>query len=81
MSIFYYDDDEGMLTDENGNKVVEYEMEVDNEQYLLTSIITFTSYLDLKPPEKSLKMTKTKEKPSSSKETNSDKKKDRTYRK
>lgn len=64
-----------MLTDENGNEVVEYEMEDDNEQYPLTSITTYTSYLDLKPPEMLLKMTKTKEKPSSSKETNPDKKK------
>lgn len=75
MPIFYYDDGEGMLTDENGNEVVEYELEVDNEQYPLTSITTFTSYLDFKPPEKSLKMIKTKEKPSSSKETSTDKKK------
>jgi hypothetical protein len=52
MSTIYFDTGTGKLTDENGNEVIEYQMEVDNEEYPLTSITNFSSYLDLKPPEK-----------------------------
>ncbi|KAI8889177.1 hypothetical protein K501DRAFT_164004, partial [Backusella circina FSU 941] len=52
MATIYFDDGNGKLTDENGDEVIEYQMEVDNEEYPLTSITTFTSYLDLKPPAK-----------------------------
>lgn len=41
-----YDDGNEMLTDENKNKVIEYQAEVDDEQYRLTSITTFTFYLE-----------------------------------
>lgn len=51
---FLYKSDE-MYTDENGVEVVEYQMEVDDEQYPLTTLTTFNSYMDLKPPEKSRK--------------------------
>ncbi|OAD76234.1 hypothetical protein PHYBLDRAFT_59770 [Phycomyces blakesleeanus NRRL 1555(-)] len=41
---FYYGDGDGILTDENGNKIIEYQMEIDDDQYPLTSITTFTPY-------------------------------------
>ncbi|KAI8384165.1 hypothetical protein BD560DRAFT_431407 [Blakeslea trispora] len=33
MSTFYFDDDTGKLTDENGSKVIEYQMEVSEKEY------------------------------------------------
>ncbi|KAI9261158.1 hypothetical protein BY458DRAFT_515983 [Sporodiniella umbellata] len=48
----YFDGGSGKLTDENGNEVIKYQMEVDIEEHLLTSTITLFSYLDLKPVEK-----------------------------
>ncbi|KAI8642313.1 hypothetical protein BD408DRAFT_321901, partial [Parasitella parasitica] len=79
----YYNGDE-MYTDENGMEVVEYHMEVDDEQYPLTTLTTFTSYMDLKPPEKSKKPLPTpakKDNSSSKCETNPEKEQSLTYRK
>ncbi|KAI8327757.1 hypothetical protein BD560DRAFT_429536 [Blakeslea trispora] len=52
IATFYFDDGNGKLTDENGNKVIEFHMEVYNEENPLTLVAAFTSYLDLKSPEK-----------------------------
>ncbi|KAL0077927.1 hypothetical protein J3Q64DRAFT_1646404 [Phycomyces blakesleeanus] len=78
MATIYFDDGSGKLTDENGNEVIEYQMEVDNENYPLTSITTFSSYLDLKPPEKPKKANKVEE-TSSKSEAKPEKKTERTY--
>ncbi|KAI8877485.1 hypothetical protein K501DRAFT_41512 [Backusella circina FSU 941] len=80
MATIYFDDGSGKLTDENDNEVIEYQMEVDNEEYPLTSITTFSSYLDLKPPEKPKKANKVEE-TSSKPEAKPEKKTERTYRK
>ncbi|KAI9355548.1 hypothetical protein BD770DRAFT_411750 [Pilaira anomala] len=55
MSNFRYYNGDEMYTDENGTEVIEYLMEVDDEQYPLTTLTTLTTYMDLKPPEKSKK--------------------------
>ncbi|KAI9486310.1 MAG: hypothetical protein EXX96DRAFT_548597 [Benjaminiella poitrasii] len=81
MSNFYYYNGDGMLTDENGKEFVDYQMEVDDEQYPLTSTTTFTSYMDLKPPKKPLKVAKAKEGSSSINKAHSKEELDRTYRK
>ncbi|CEP13773.1 hypothetical protein [Parasitella parasitica] len=80
MATIYFEDGNGKLTDENGNEVIEYQMEVDNEEYPLTSITTFTSYLDLKPPEKTKKANKVEE-TSSKSGAKPEKKTEGTYRK
>lgn len=75
---FIHDDGNGVLANDEGEEVVEYQMEIDDEQYPLTSITNLKSYLDLKPPEKPLKVRKTKEKiPEKALEENNN----RTYRK
>ncbi|KAG2192781.1 hypothetical protein INT46_011692 [Mucor plumbeus] len=79
MSTIYFDDGTGKLTDENGNEVIEYQMEIDNEEYPLISIATFSSYLDLKPPEKLKKANKVES--SSKSEAKPKKKTEISYRK
>ncbi|CAO3628452.1 unnamed protein product [Mucor hiemalis] len=76
----YFKNGGGKLTDENGDEVIEYQVEVDNEGYALTPITTFTSYLDLKPPEKTKKANKV-ERTSSKSGAKPEKKTEGTYRK
>lgn len=80
MTTFRYEDGNGMLTDEYGNEVVEYQMEVDDEQYPLTSVTTFAYYMDTKPPEKTAKVTKAEKNPPKAKETSGEETKARTNR-
>jgi hypothetical protein len=51
-----FEDGEGNLTDEDGVEVSVVDMEVDEIEYPLEDITNYDSCLDLKPPEKPVKV-------------------------
>ncbi|KAI8383083.1 hypothetical protein BD560DRAFT_315570, partial [Blakeslea trispora] len=56
MNTFVYDDENGNLTNENGEEHHDFAMEVDDEAYPLGNVTDFAMYTDLKPPEKAAKV-------------------------
>ncbi|KAI9475849.1 MAG: hypothetical protein EXX96DRAFT_639176 [Benjaminiella poitrasii] len=52
MVSFIYEDGQGKMFDSEGDKVYVLEMEVDDANFSLDNITTFTEYMELKPPEK-----------------------------
>ncbi|KAI8344897.1 hypothetical protein EDC96DRAFT_328064 [Choanephora cucurbitarum] len=52
MDNIVFEDGLGNKYDTQGNEVMEFEMEADNEMYPVECITDYDSYTDLKPPEK-----------------------------
>ncbi|KAG2191091.1 hypothetical protein INT47_010407, partial [Mucor saturninus] len=60
MDQLIFEDGSGNLCNEQGDSVAVLAMDVDNEQYPLNGITNFREYLDLKPPERTIKKSKAK---------------------
>lgn len=56
MDQFIYEDGKGNLHNEEGEQVEVLEMEVDEVEYPLEDVTNYNMYLDLKPPEKPVKI-------------------------
>jgi hypothetical protein len=54
MTTFLYEND-GKIFNEHEKETHVYEMEIDNEQYSLEQLTTYDQYIDLKPPEKTIR--------------------------
>lgn len=76
---FLHEDGKGKLYNDIGEEVAVVEMEVDEESYPLDTVTDFKSYMDMKPPEKPLKLEK-KEKEKSVDVANNDSKTRKVYR-
>ncbi|KAI8635876.1 hypothetical protein BD408DRAFT_438457 [Parasitella parasitica] len=61
MDQFIYEDGKGNLNNEEGEKVAVLEKEVDELEYPLEDVTNHNMYLDLKPPEKSVKIEQVQE--------------------
>ena len=57
---FLHEDGKGKLYNNIGEEVAVVEMEVDEDSYPLDTVTDFKSYMDMKPPEKPLKLKKRK---------------------
>jgi transposase len=82
MNRVLFEDGKGNLTDEDGVEVSVVDMEVDEIEYPLEDITNYDSYLDLKPPEKPVKVKQeVEQQPYETKvEDEANNKKTRTYR-
>ncbi|CEG71153.1 hypothetical protein RMATCC62417_06936 [Rhizopus microsporus] len=56
MNTFIYEDGKGKVFDEQGQEAHIYEMKVDDAQYSLEQLTNYYHYMDLKPPEKPMKI-------------------------
>lgn len=56
MDDIIYEDGKGNLADENGNRLYEFQMEVDQEMHPISSVTDYDAFLELKPPEKEMEM-------------------------
>ncbi|KAL0080498.1 hypothetical protein F4703DRAFT_1931461 [Phycomyces blakesleeanus] len=56
MSTFLFDNGDSKVYDEQGRETHVYGMAVDNNQYSLEQFTTYDQYMDLKPPEKPVKI-------------------------
>ncbi|CEG84661.1 hypothetical protein RMATCC62417_18430 [Rhizopus microsporus] len=56
MATFLYENGDGKVFDEHGKETQVYEMEIDNGQYPLERLTTYDQYIDLKPPEKTIRI-------------------------
>ncbi|KAI8330685.1 hypothetical protein BD560DRAFT_295534, partial [Blakeslea trispora] len=81
MTNFIYDDENGNLTNENGEEHHDFAMEVDDEAYPLGNVTDFAMYTNLKPPEKAAKVVAMKAESSTNIDRNVDGISKKVYRK
>ncbi|CAO3675318.1 unnamed protein product [Rhizopus stolonifer] len=80
MDRILFEDGNGNLMDKDGAEVLVIEMEVDEDEFPLGEITNYDTYIDLKPPEKPVKIKHKEEENEATPEEETNDNKTRTYR-